>query len=419
MISRGKTIRWILLLPPVTAMAGAPEPLTFDAAWQRVLAATPEAAVLAGEREAVAGEAEQAHRLPNPELSADIENVLGTRPLRGVDAGEMTVQIRQTYVRAEKRAVRRHFAESAFPVAEAEWAVRIANLRQRTAAAFLTVQTAQARAGLRREAVELARRTVDTVRRQHEAGQASGIDLSRAGVELNSAQVGLDAAESAVTQGRRALAVLWGAPEADFSGVSGELDVATTLPDLHALETAIESAPDLQLLAAEAGRRELALKFARSEPARDLGLAGGIRYFRDGSDAAFVVGVSIPLLVHDRNQGAIRAARARLQQAPHQAAAVRLARRSELAGAYADLASAQHEAAALARDVLPAANEVVRQNEEALAQGRVTLLQVLDAQRTLLDARERRLDAVGRHLQARVVLDRLTLPVAPPPNQAP
>lgn len=395
------------------ASARAQEPLTFDAAWRRVLAATPDLAVLAEEREAVAGEADQARRLPNPQFSAELENVAGTGARQGVRDSETTVQWSQTYERAAKRALRRRLAEAAGPVAEVDLAVRLADLRQRAATAFTTVLVAQARMALRGEAVALARRTEETVRRQHEFGQASIIDLARARVELASAQVAADTAATELAQVRRALASQWGGAEADFAEAAGSLEVADTLPETTALEAGIESTPDLQRFAAEARRRELAVEVEKSALTRDLSFSGGVRYFREGSDAAFVLGVSVPLLVNDRNQGAIRAARARQRQAPLEAARARLALRAEVAGQYATLAAAQREAAALARAVLPAAEEVVRQNETALAQGRATLLSILDAQRTLLDARERRLDAVSRYLQAQVALERLTRPAEP------
>ncbi len=400
----------------LTLAAEAQEPLTLDAAWRRVLAASPGVAALAEEREAVAGEADQASLQSNPEFSTDVENVIGTRPYQGVRGAEVTVQLKQTYVRAAKRKIRGRFAGSALPVAEAELAIKLADLRQQAAAAFTSVLIAQEQVNLRRDAAELARRTLDTVRRQHEAGQASGIDLARASVELSSAQVAFETATTALTLARRTLAAQWGGAEADFPSVAGELEVAGTLADFGNLAAKIEGTPDLQLLAVESKRRELAVAYEKSVATRDVTVGGGVRYFRDGDDAAFVLGVSVPLLVHDRNQGAIRAARARLRQVPHQANSVRLALRAELAARYAELVTARREATALSREVLPSAAEVVRQNEAALAQGRTSLLPVLEAQRNLLEARERRLDAISRYLQAQVALERLTQPPEPLPT---
>ena len=397
----------------LAATAGAQEPLTGAEAWRRVLAASPELAVLAEERDAVAGEAEQARRLPNPQISAELANAIGTGAYQGVRGSETTVQLSQTYERASKRDLRRRFAETSLPVSEADLAVKLADLRLRTARAFTTVLVAQAQTALRLDAVELASRIVETVRRQHEAGQASGLELARAKVGLTAAQVAADAAATALAQARLVLAAQWGGIAADFPGVVGSLEVADTLPDAAALAANLEAAPDLQRFPAEERRRELAVAVEKSALTRDVTVAGGVRYLREGRDAAFVVGVSVPLLLNHQNQGAIRAAKARQRQVPLEAAKVRLALRAELADNVATLVSAQREAAALTRDVLPAAEEVVRQNEAALAQGRTTLLSILEAQRTLLDARERRLDAVSRFLQAQAVVERLTRAVEP------
>ena len=397
----------------LAAPAGAQEPLTGTEAWRRALATSPELAVLVEERDAVAGEADQARRLPNPQLSAELANALGTGAYQGVRRSETTVQLSQTYERAAKRDLRRRFAETSLPVSEADLAVKLADLRLRTARAFTTVLVAQAQTALRLDAVELAARIVETVRRQHEAGQASGLDVARAKVGLTSARVAADAAATALAQARLVLAAQWGGTAADFPGVVGSLEVADTLPDAAALAANLEAAPDLQRFPAEERRRELAVAVEKSALTREVTVAGGVRYLREGSDAAFVVGVSVPLLLNNQNQGAIRAAKARQRQVPLEAAKVRLALRAELADSVATLVSAQRETAALTREVLPAAEEVVRQNEAALAQGRTTLLSILEAQRTLLDARERRLDAVSRFLHAQAVVERLTRAVEP------
>lgn len=402
---------WVALL--AAGPGQAQEPLTHEAAWRRVLAASPELAVFAEERAAVAGEADQARRLPNPQISTEVENVAGTGALHGARGTETTVLLSQTYERAEKRELRRRWAETSLPLAAAGLAVELADLRLRTAQAFTTVLVAQAQAALRREAVELAARLVETVRRQHEAGQASGLELTRAKVGLTSAQVAADAAAAALAQARLVLAAQWGGTEANFPGVVGALEVPAVLPDAATLVADLESAPDLQRFPAEERHRELAVAVEQSALTRDLTVAGGVRYLREGRDAALVLGVSVPLLLNHQNQGAIRAAQARQRQVPLAAAQVRLALRAELADRVATLASAHREATALTREMLPAAGEMVRQHEAALAQGRTTWRAILEAQRTLLEARERRLDAVSRYLQAQAVVERLTRAVEP------
>lgn len=396
------------------ATALAQEPLTLYAAWARVLAASPDMAVLAEEREAVAGEAEQAGRSLNPELSAELENVFGTGSLQGVKGADLTVQLSQTFLRREKREARRRHAESVLPVAEAELAVKLADLRQRTSSAFTAVLIAQESLKLRREAVDLASRTVATLLRQREAGQASGIDLARAKVGHASAQVALESATTVVDLARRALVAQWGGGQADFPSVVGRLEV-DALPDLAMLEAMIENASELQVIAAEARRRETAVDFEKSVGTRDVTVGGGLRFLREGTDAAFVVGVSVPLLTNDRNQGAVRAAKARLRQSPLQAASVRLSLRAELASYYAVHAAARREAILIAGEVLPAAEELVQQNEAALSEGRASFLQVLEAQQMLLENRERRLDAIDRFLQSRIAIERLTGALELPP----
>lgn len=381
--------------------------LRFEEAWSRVLAAAKTQEWLDEERTAVAAEAEQAALLPNPELSAEIEDVLGTGPFRGIDGTEVAVQVEQTFESSGKRDARRALAESASGVAEADLRVELADLRLVLANAFFAVAEAQDRRDLRREWQTLAHRTLETVRRQNEAGQASGIELARVRVELSAAQVALRAAENAYDRSRRTLAALWGADEPDFTAVTSPPAGPRHLPELQTLMARLDATPDLRQFDAISAQREAALAAEKTAVQRDVTVSGGVRYYREGDEAAFLVGVSIPILVRNRNEGGIRAARARLRQVPLEAARTKLALQSELASRYAELATASEEALALEEQVLPGAREVLRQIEAAHAEGRIPLIQVLDAQRSLLNARTAHLDASIRFRQALISLNRL------------
>ncbi|MBA3849690.1 MAG: hypothetical protein C0502_06800 [Opitutus sp.] len=391
------------------ALIATAEPLTLEETWQRVLAVSSEERVFVDERAAIGGEALQAGLLPNPSLSSELQEVGVKRPYRGFDDASLTVQVRQEYVRKTKRDTARNLAAARNPVAEADYVVRVADLRQRVVAAYRALQVAQERVRLAGLSVEIARRTADAVQRQSEAGQASGLDLSRARLQFATETVRLETATVARSQAQRALAAQWGERLADGADlVAVTFNAAVSLSPLEKLQDALATGPDLRRLGAEAEFLSRAVDYEKSRNVRDIGLTGGVRYGRRGADATALFGVEIPLLVNTRNEGGIAAARARERQLEHRKAALRLNLEANLATRHAELVTASREARALEQDILPAAEEVVARNEAALDQGQGSLLQVLEAQRALLDARERRLDAVERQLAASVALERLT-----------
>lgn len=391
------------------ALVATAEPLALEEAWQRVLAVSSEGRILADERAAIEGETEQAGRLPNPSLSSELEEVGVRRPYRGFDDAGLTVQLRQEYIRKTKRAAAQGLAAAQNPVAEADYILRVAELRQRVVTAYRALQVAQERTRLAGQSVEIARRIADTVQRQNEAGQASGLDLSLARLQFAAETAKLEAATVARSQAQRALAAQWGEWLPDGTElVAVAFHAVETMTPLEKLRESLAAGPDLRRLDAETELRARAVEFEKSRNVRDLTLTGGVRYGRRGADATALFSVEVPLLVYNRNEGGIVAARARERQLQHRKAALRLTLEAELAARYAGWVTALSEARALEQDIIPAAEEVVARNEAAFNQGQGSLLQILEAQRTLVDARERRLDALERQLLAGVAIERLT-----------
>ena len=85
----------VILGAPAAAEEQATGTLTLMQAMRRALAANPR--LTAAERDVgiATGQRIQAGAIPNPELSADVENVLGSREYRGTRAAETTLQISQ------------------------------------------------------------------------------------------------------------------------------------------------------------------------------------------------------------------------------------------------------------------------------------------------------------------------------------
>src|SRR3546814_16879005 len=71
-------------------------------------------------------------------------------------------------------------------------------------------------------------------------------------------------------------------------------------------------------------RSRAELELERSQAIPDLTLSAGVRQFRETDDSAFLVGVSIPIPVFDRNRGAIERAGAEVVAAEADLAAERL-----------------------------------------------------------------------------------------------
>ena len=139
-------------------------------------------------------------------------------------------------------------------------------------------------------------------------------------------------------------------------------------------------------------RAEAALAAARGARFAGVEAVVGNRRFRAGpagSDQAWVLGLSMPLPLWDRNGAGIAEARAALAAAEVQVEEATRELVSEREAARADYEAAALEVEALAGNGLPAATLAARLAAQGYDGGRLSLLERLDAERALSDVAER------------------------------
>jgi outer membrane protein, heavy metal efflux system len=137
-------------------------------------------------------------------------------------------------------------------------------------------------------------------------------------------------------------------------------------------------------------------------------VSGGVRYFNDTKESAFVLGFSLPLPLFDRNQGGILEASARLTKAELERRAAEVRVSTALADAHQSLVNAADEVSTLHDEVLPAAEQAFQATQEGYRLGKFGLLDVLDIQRTLFETRGRYLEALATYHKAVAELERLS-----------
>jgi cobalt-zinc-cadmium efflux system outer membrane protein len=169
----------------------------------------------------------------------------------------------------------------------------------------------------------------------------------------------------------------------------------------------LERSPEIARWETELKQRRAALDLEKARRIPDLTVRGGVQWLNETNDRAFVLGLSVPLSLFDRNQGGISEARHNLLKAVEHRRAADVQVRTALARAHGVLSSSHLEASILKNDVLPAALQAFAASREGYRQGKFGYLQVLDAQRTLLDARAQYIDALARYHIALAGAERL------------
>ena len=226
------------------------------------------------------------------------------------------------------------------------------------------------------------------------AGEASDYESLRVDTEFRAMDALLGDARGDLADASGHLAVLLGRPGTTPHAV-GALALETTTPlDVEALWTiATQHLPTLAAARQDETAAGEAVHAARRDAYPIPVLSGGVALTQDAQSSSATFGVSIPLPVLDRNQGAIAKAQAHFEEAMLERKAVEAETRAELERAVA--VAAQRRAALTELDTAVSSRlpEMRSMAEAAYREGRGDILELLDAFRSLTSTRLARVDA--------------------------
>ncbi len=362
----------------------------------------------------------QAGLRPNPALSLEVEDILGSGNFRGVRSAQTTLQLSQLFELGGKRAARGAVAaaQRERQRSEAEFA-RIEVLAA-VAERFVHVVGDQYEVMLAREATKLAEETLALAKRRVEAGRASPIEEKRARILLSRARINEEHDEHELLVARRQLAALWGATNATFTEARADLFVRPAMPSFDELAARIARSPELARWASEKSVRDAEVKLADARRRPDLTAGAGIRQFAGPDDVGFVFQFSMPLPFSDRQQGARAEARALRDKTGVEQTSTELRLGTALFGITQELLHAATELDVLEREMLPDAESVLQLAREGIERARFSQLELLDAQRTLLEFRRERITAAVSYHQFVIEIEKLLgEPLLPESVQSP
>lgn len=381
--------------------------LTLQQALSLALLFSPELAAFSWEIRVQEANALQAGLRPNPEIGIDAEDFAGSGQYQGYDSAQTTVFLGQLVELGGKRGRRRMVAELQRDLSGWDYEVRRLDVLTAVTQAFVAVLEAQGRLELTDELRNIASKSLEAVARQVRAGSVSSVEETRASVNLASAGVAHRLAQAALESARSRLAATWGARWASFDQVTGQLSDVFAPPPIETVQDAVDSNPDIARWATELALRNaiVSLEDARAIP--DFTAGAGVRHYSATDDTAMVAGITVPIPVFNRNQGAKHAARYARSKARSEQRAALVRVGSALEIAYQGLRATFDELAALRESVIPQAQAAYEGVQTGYQRGLFRYVDVLESQRTLFELRDRELVALGSYHRAVAEIERL------------
>jgi len=348
----------------------------------------------------------QAGLCPNPELEVEVEEAGGTGDRSGFDAAETTIQLSQLIELGDKSQKRKKVASFEKQLAGLDYQNKRLEIFSEAAKAFIAVLKAQEKLQLSSELVKLSEESFETVEKRVNAGKDSPLEKTRASLALANVKIMHRETQRNLEYAGKQLASFWGQDKPLFEQAAGDLNTIEQLPASENLINQLKLTPEYSRWEAEIKKSRAVLDLEKAKAVGDITIGAGIQRFNETDDNAVVFGVSIPLPLSDRNQGAKQEAVYNLAKSREEQKAAWLKLQNEFNRAYQELTNSLSQATSLRNEVLPGALEMFNAAKTAYQEGKVDYLNVLDAQRTLFEVRNEYIESQAAYHTAKMDIER-------------
>ena len=355
--------------------------------------------------DAAQGHATQAGAWIDPTFGVEVEDVAGSGPYTGWSQAQTTVSLSEPLELGGQRGARVVAGRAAVRSAELQSEGVRVEFGHQLALAYAAAEAAQARSELLTEDIARAQEDVRIARALVKAGKEADLRAVQADAELAAAQAEFEAARADQLNALGRLSSLAGLREPLERVTPSLLNRNTSAPP-SATVAARSTDPAVRSAEAEheAAQQRLAVERKRAIPTPTLLV--GTRRFSATDTNAWVMSVSVPLPLFDRNRGEIAAARAEVTAAQARLSATQLESDAAWRGAVSQLqvSAARREAADLSESAAREAYRLARTGYDA---GRTPLIELLSTRRSLTEAQSRALEARIARVQAEAELAHL------------
>jgi cobalt-zinc-cadmium efflux system outer membrane protein len=393
-----------LPLPPI-AQPALEAPASLSWFWQLAVENHPALNVASADVVAAKREALQASLRPNPQLGIFADEV-------GNDdsAGLIGVYLQRRIIRGGKLELAKQAKCLEAAVLTQTQRQQLQRIETDVKTEFYRLLVSQRRVELTSQLQDLQAESLKTAQLLYDAAETPKTDLLQTQVQSGRVELKLRQAKIAATAAWRRLATAVSFPDLPQCSVEGSLnEIVDPIGFEDTLETVLAASPEREeaVAAIDLARAQLRRQVAQAIPDYQTQLTFG----QDTATDDFFTGfqLQVPLMVSDRNQGNIAAARARVARAESQLARVELLIARRLTGQFENYESASAQVEMYDSNLIPKARESLEIASIGYRAGEVDFLQVATAQQSLLALTLEYLDALEILWNARQQILGLTL----------
>ncbi len=286
---------------------------------------------------------------------------------------------------------------------------------------FISALAAQRRLELTSAFRDVAEQGVRISEQRVAAKFAGRADVLQSEMQLSLVDMTIQQTETQLNAAWKQLAAVSGLPHLERRPLQGDLTVPLLDDDQdQLLQTLLDNSPQLSAAQYRVSRARAALKRQQVQKIPNLTAQLGTGYDDATGDSFANVQLSLPVPVHNRNQGNVHAAWAEYCAATQNVRRLTMKLRHDLAAAVRDYESAEAAVIQYRDVILPRAQETLDLMKQAQEGGEYDFLRVLTARRAYFDASinlveaQQKLAAAAAGIDGLLLTGGLTQPVVTP-----
>ena len=369
--------------------------ITLENVLKRTLSNNPELLLFDFKSASLDGESKTAKL--NPEMAAgiEVENVLGTGKLSGINDAELTLTLSSVIELGDKVNSRMNVVTSKKALLLAQRRIRTLDILGETTRRYINVIVQQELYKVEQRAEMLSRKMLQAVSVRIDAGASSPLEKKRAESALSQTRLSLLISEQKLNEYKRDLAIMWGENIADFTVVEGTLLLFPNSLSLESILSDLQGNPHILLYAENYRVQEARSRVTQASQQFDITWEAGIRRLQGIDDTAFVASISVPFGTKQRNLGEYEKQRALLDSIYYQ----KQAKLRQLTRQLNQVISAKDQAlltvTTLQDNVAPTLESALKLAREGYESGRYNYIEWMTTQQQLIDMQRTLIKAAG------------------------
>jgi cobalt-zinc-cadmium efflux system outer membrane protein len=351
---------------------------------------------------AVQAELEKLGLLLNPKFDLEIENFAGRGSSSGFGGSEITSEVSMELETFGKRSKRKNVGFLKYKLAMVEFEASQLEVANTVDRAFTTILEFKSMRGISEQNLLRAEKSLEIQKVLLNSGKNSRLDVSRSELALSEAREELIEVRG---QERKAILNLSKAMGISSDGmiVTGSLttsnDPLMKIGEIEIYKHPLSLKAKILIKIAEAKKT---LEEAKRVSNIEVGV--GLHHSREMNENSAIAGLSIPLLLFNRNQGNIRASSEYIKEAEEKAIVVENLLKKQLDEIESELLTAREKLTEYDSSTVVTAQQAIADVNEAYAAGKASLFEALDAKRVLYRIEKGRLRAHADFIRAKHAL---------------